>query len=259
MKQRILTAILALIVFIPFVVYGKWPFVLFVYVLATIGLNELLNMYFQKALSPIPYTLAFIFLWSLLWPTDSSLYVMFKVNVLIVFVLMLLTYTVLAKNTFNFSDASFLLFGTIYISLGFYFFIQARMSGLNYMLFILFIIWATDTGAYFFGNAFGKRKLWPTISPNKTIEGAIGGIVFAILTGVIFQFAHPFSLSIGMIIIISILIAIIGQIGDLVASAFKRHYDVKDSGNLLPGHGGILDRFDSLLFVLPFVHLIHFI
>lgn len=133
------------------------------------------------------------------------------------------------------------------------------MMGLNYILFILFIIWATDTGAYFLGSALGKKKLWPKISPNKTIEGALGGIVLASIVGVIFQLIYPFNMSMLTIIIVSIVISVVGQIGDLTASAYKRHFGVKDSGQILPGHGGILDRLDSLLFVLPLMYIIHFI
>ena len=143
--------------------------------------------------------------------------------------------------------------------MGFFFLIQPEVEGLNYMLFTLFVIWATDTGAYFFGRAFGKHKLWPTISPKKTIEGAIGGIISACIVGISFHLIYPFEHSFWMIVLVTILVSMVGQLGDLVESAYKRYFGVKDSGNILPGHGGILDRFDSLLFVVPFLHLIHFI
>src|SRR5690625_4754030 len=133
-----------------------------------------------------------------------------------------------------------------------------RLTGLNYFLFILFLVWATDSGAYFIGKSLGKRKLWPAISPNKTIGGAIGGIVFALFVGVCFQLIYPFEFSMGYVIFITITISIVGQLGDLVASAIKRHYDIKDFGKLFPGHGGVLDRVDSLLFVFIVLHLIQF-
>lgn len=261
MKQRIVTAIVALIIFVPFVLYGKLPFVLFTYLLATIGLMELLNMYKVKKVSFLSL-FSMVFLWLILLPYSKvtiSTYTFSKVDVVILFVMLLLMYTVLTKNNFTFDHAAFILLSTIYVGTGFYFLSVMRMNGLNYMLFVLFIIWATDTGAYFFGRFFGRKKLWPAISPNKTIEGAIGGIMIACLVGVVFQVIHPFDHSIFAILIITVLISMIGQIGDLVASAYKRHYDIKDSGNLLPGHGGILDRMDSLIFVLPFLYLIQFI
>src|SRR5699024_10313800 len=134
-----------------------------------------------------------------------------------------------------------------------------RMAGLDYLLFILFIIWATDSGAYFVGKYFGKRKLWPEISPNKTIGGALGGILFALVTGSIFHLVCPLDYSFVSIVGIIVLISVVGQIGDLVASAMKRHYPVKTSGKIFPVHGGILDRLDSLLFVLLMLKLIHFV
>lgn len=261
MIQRIVTAIVALIIFVPFVLYGKLPFVLFTYVLATIGLMELLNMYKVKKASFISL-LSFIFLWLILLPYPEitvSTYTFTKVEVIISFVMLLLIYTVLTKNHFTFDHAAFILLSTIYVGFGFYFLTVVRMNGLNYMLFVLFIIWATDTGAYFSGRFFGRKKLWPAISPNKTVEGAIGGILIACVVGVLFQLIHPFDYSVLTLLIITVLISVIGQIGDLVASAYKRHYQIKDSGNLLPGHGGILDRMDSLIFVLPFLYLIQFI
>src|SRR5699024_11513981 len=121
------------------------------------------------------------------------------------------------------------------------------------------IIWATDSGAYFVGKYFGKRKLWPEISPNKTIGGALGGILFALVTGSIFHLVSTLDYSFVSIVGINVLISVVGQIGDLVASAMKRHYQLKDSGKIFPGHGGILDRLDSLLFVLLMLKLIHFV
>lgn len=102
----------------------------------------------------------------------------------------------------------------------------------------------------------GKRKLWPEISPNKTVEGFIGGIVTAVVLSLVFQAVTGFLPSYLLVMFITLLLSIFGQLGDLVESALKRHYHVKDSGSILPGHGGILDRFDSFLFVLPFLYLL---
>lgn len=261
MKQRILTAILALIIFVPFVLYGSWPFILFVYLLASIGLRELLLMG-EKANNIFLSIISYLTLWVILLPFNSfKLFTIefTKIEVIIIFVMLLLFYTVLTKNKFNFTDAGFVLLSTIYVGIGFYFLILTRIEGLNFVLFTLFSIWATDTGAYFVGRSLGKRKLWPEISPNKTIEGAIGGILSAVIVGLIFYFVYPFEQTVFYIIIVIISISAIGQIGDLAASAYKRHYHVKDSGKLLPGHGGILDRMDSLIFVLPFLYVLQFI
>src|SRR5690606_27483192 len=116
----------------------------------------------------------------------------------------------------------------------------------------------TDSGAYFIGRALGRKKLWPEISPKKTVEGAIGGIASALVLTVIFQWIHPL-FAFPKAIAAALIIAVFGQMGDLVESALKRHYGVKDSGNILPGHGGILDRFDSLIFVFPILHVLQLV
>ena len=258
MKQRIVTAIIGFVIVIPILLIVSWPFVLFTFLLAIIALLELLKMN-KKESWILPSILALLFQCCiLLYATDIPF--TFELDrILILFVMLLLIYTVLSKNTFSFTDAGFIIIASLYVTFGFYFVLEARMAGLNYLLFILFVIWATDTGAYFFGRSFGKSKLWPEISPNKTVAGAVGGIVLAIVTTFVFQFVYPFSVGILSILAVGISISIVGQVGDLVASAVKRHYNIKDFGHILPGHGGILDRLDSLIFVLPYLHLIQFI
>lgn len=126
--------------------------------------------------------------------------------------------------------------------------------GFKWLFFGILITWVTDTGAFYTGMHYGNRKLAPSISPNKTIEGAIGGLVCAVLAGLIFAGLNRYKLlPIGCL---ALFLSFMGQIGDLVESAIKRERQVKDSGTLLPGHGGILDRFDSLLFVAPSLYFV---
>ena len=113
----------------------------------------------------------------------------------------------------------------------------------------------TDTGAYICGRLFGKHKLAPTLSPKKTIEGAIGGIVFAVVTVLGVLFAVGQSENIWVVVIYSLFGSVISQFGDLALSSIKRIAKIKDYGNLFPGHGGFLDRFDSLMFVIPYTYL----
>jgi phosphatidate cytidylyltransferase len=135
------------------------------------------------------------------------------------------------------------------------------LAGTVLLMFPMVLTWATDTGAYAFGRMFGKHKLIPSVSPGKTVEGAVGGIVTAIAAAWLYvhflltPFAHLTMLT-ASVIGFAIVIAVVAQVGDLVESLFKRDAGVKDSSNLLPGHGGILDRFDSLLFVLPAAYVI---
>lgn len=133
---------------------------------------------------------------------------------------------------------------------------RSGMDDGMYLIFLLLIIeWLTDSGAYFIGTAFGKHKLMPRVSPKKSIEGALGGIAAAVVAALLLNlFTHiaPYWL----IVIIAVVVSVAGQLGDLGESAVKRWAKVKDSGNLIPGHGGILDRFDSMFFAAPVTYLI---
>lgn len=124
---------------------------------------------------------------------------------------------------------------------------DSAIVGRNWLIFLLFVIWANDVGAYFIGKMFGKKKLAENISPGKTWEGVVGGLLFAIVVSFIahkYEFISGFSF--GKVFTLTILVSIFGIVGDLQESIFKRIRGVKDSGTILPGHGGILDRIDSL-------------
>ena len=125
-------------------------------------------------------------------------------------------------------------------------------DGPGWLLLALMIVWATDTGAYFAGRAFGKRKLAPRISPNKTVAGLVGGA----LLGVVVAVAGAWMLGTGvaqlpLVALVALLTVLFSVVGDLLESLLKRHVGVKDSGNLIPGHGGVMDRIDSVLAALP--------
>ena len=124
-------------------------------------------------------------------------------------------------------------------------------NGLALLCYVFVVVWSTDIGAYMIGRKIGKHKLWPVISPNKTWEGSIGAVICALICSAIYVALVPMNQPQVTMIILAFFLSIVGQMGDLVESAYKRFYGVKDSGKILPGHGGILDRFDSMLFVLP--------
>lgn len=262
MKQRIITGIVAGILFLLILLIGGTIFSAIIGILAIIGLLELLKM---KTMNHIifPYiigimTVALVVLPSGIYPNNFDVDG-FKYKIFIVAMLLLLVHTVLTKNKFTFEDAAFVLLSVFYVGIGFYYINATRMleNGMVITIFVLLSIWASDSGAYFVGKFAGKRKLWPVISPNKTIEGSIGGILLAIVVAIIFQAIVPVVDSFAYAFFIGLAAAIFGQIGDLVQSAFKRIYNVKDSGKLLPGHGGILDRLDSWLFVFPILHILN--
>ena len=132
--------------------------------------------------------------------------------------------------------------------------------GAKLVLYVCFIVWAADSGAYFTGKSLGKRKMAPNVSPNKTIEGLIGGILTALLVGwgTAKWFDIEFS-SAAAFIAITLVTVVISVLGDLVESMFKRVSGIKDSSNIIPGHGGVLDRIDSLTAAFPVFALLYFL
>ncbi len=130
-------------------------------------------------------------------------------------------------------------------------------EGNLWIFFLLSVVFCSDTGAFYFGRVFGRHKLYPAVSPGKTWEGAIGGLISALAGAVLFFLFLPIHSFDARILILAAALSISGQIGDLAESMLKRQYDVKDSGKILPGHGGLLDRIDGLLFAVPllFVYL----
>ena len=129
--------------------------------------------------------------------------------------------------------------------------IRNDVDGIAWIFFLLTLVFAGDTGAFYVGRLFGQHKLCPAVSPGKTIEGAIGGLAATLGAGLIFINCFLKSLSLGPGILFFLSIGVVGQVGDLFESELKRYADVKDSGSILPGHGGILDRIDALLFAAP--------
>ena len=262
MRQRVITAVVALAIFIPILYVGGIAVELAAAVLAGIGVYELFRMKglamlsFEGILSAVGAVLLALPTnpWFAFLPEKSDKFMVFYLVIMI-----LLGISVISKNTYTIDEAGFPVLVSLYVGIGFQNFVDARVESLVVLCFGLFIVWATDIGAYMIGRKYGKTKLWPEISPNKTIEGAVGGILSALVVAAVYLIIFPGSQHFGhgsfVMILLTVIFSIVGQFGDLVESAIKRHYGVKDSGNILPGHGGILDRFDSLLFVFPIMHL----
>ena len=253
LQKRLIFGGIALAIFIPLVLTGGVIFQIFVGLLAMLAVHEFLQM---KGLptATIEGVLAMLAAFVLTLPLENYLkFLPVNGNVvaygLVVF--LLLISTVLGSN-YTFEDAA-----SFYVGLGFNALIDARLMSIDKVLLALFIVWATDSGAYLVGVRFGKRKLAPRVSPNKTIEGSLGGILLAVLVTGIFMLVRPQvygPYNAFVFLILAVLFSIGGQLGDLVISSVKRHFGVKDSGKFIPGHGGVLDRFDSLLFVFPLMH-----
>lgn len=148
-----------------------------------------------------------------------------------------------------------------YVTLPFFIITQLPYLNGNYSPFLLLsifiMIWCNDTFAYICGRLLGKHKLYEKISPKKTIEGFIGGLLFTQLAAFIIYKTSSLQISLIAWLLIALGISVLGTVGDLIESKYKRQAGVKDSGNIMPGHGGILDRFDSILFAAPFLFLIY--
>lgn len=181
-----------------------------------------------------------------------------KVWLFIPFFSLLFIGALFQKRKYPFHDIGYTVLGIIYAGIPFLFFVALGFVKGQFNLYIplgfLLILWSNDTGAYLAGRSFGKHKLFERISPNKTWEGFIGGVLFAV--AIAFNLEQYFgSLARWEWASMALVIGVFGTLGDLVESMLKRSIGVKDSGNILPGHGGLLDRFDGLLMAAPLVFL----
>ena len=151
--------------------------------------------------------------------------------------------------------AALMLFGAVYAGIlpTFLFHLRALAHGFGWVFMVLAIVWMADTGAYFSGRAFGKRKLYPAVSPGKTWAGAVGGLAASVAGAFLTRWLFLPGLTPLHCVIIAVPASALGQAGDLCESLLKRAYGVKDSGRTIPGHGGMLDRFDAIFFAAPYV------
>ncbi|MEC8367317.1 MAG: phosphatidate cytidylyltransferase [Bacteroidota bacterium] len=173
-----------------------------------------------------------------------------------------LLFTLIMNKSFRFKKIPSLLLLLFHITLSLFFLFQLPILNNSYepiyILFLLIIVWTSDSAGYFFGIKFGKRKLMKSISPKKTIEGLAASLFFSMIISLIFGYISEYK-NLIEIVVIGIFISVLGSIGDLIESKFKRQSGVKDSGNLLKSHGGLYDRLDSLIFTAPFIYLLYFL
>jgi len=258
LRQRIVTGVLAGTVFGIMTIMGGWYYNGIVLALAIIGFYEYVRLNGFRWHDPIVLP-AYVGMLAIAFPWEAAdLSAPPASAVIWCLMFALLAVTVLTKNKRTLDGAALMLLGAVYVGYGFSEMIVVRsheLHGLFLTALAFFCIWASDIGAYFVGRAIGRTKLWPSISPNKTIEGAIGGVLVALATGLCFYLAAPERISLEKVLMIGLLAAVAGQLGDLIQSAYKRLRGVKDSGKLLPGHGGVLDRCDSWLIVFPLLSL----
>jgi phosphatidate cytidylyltransferase len=223
-------------------------------VASLLALNEFYHLHFREARVSVGTGLGLasgaVLLASLQWPGMLSERAVFIGTLLAV-----LTYRLLAPRPIkdSLADAAVLVFGIVYVTLplGHLLLTRALAEGEFLIFFVVLVTWAGDTGAYYSGMTLGKHRLAPTISPNKTIEGLIGGAVVAVLAALLARVWFLPLFTVMDCLAAGLLLTMAGVLGDLAESAMKRSAGVKDSGGLIPAHGGLLDRLDSMLFTAP--------
>ncbi len=256
MKKRVLSAILMMIVFIPLLVIGGKAFALFMSLLAIMGLYELIHIRESKKEFPFlmklfAYGMVLFFALSHFKSIEFSYTMDYRVVAFMIFAFLSPMVFVHDFKKYNLNDALFLIGSVLFIGLSFNLLIICRNYDIMYIIYLLLITTITDTFALFTGMLVGKHKLCPIVSPKKTIEGLLGGVFIGTFVATAFYTTviNP-STSLVFVAIITAILALVGQLGDLVFSSIKRYYDKKDFSNLIPEHGGILDRLDSLIFVV---------
>jgi phosphatidate cytidylyltransferase len=262
LTQRSITGIVLAGIIIVMVSWNLYSFLFLILSINLLSLLEFYKLFSSTDLSPRKISgsilsLILLITCTLITSGVSSLKIIFGA-ILIAFSIFTKELFLKAKNPFI--NLAFTFLGNICITIPLCFFITIAFFPFNtgrycpqLILGYLFMLWASDTGAYFIGKAFGKHPLFARISPKKTWEGSMGGTVSAILIACVIAYFYTI-LTVAEWVIIAFIIVVAGTFGDLVKSMMKRSLNLKDSGSILPGHGGMLDRFDSLFGSAPFVY-----
>jgi phosphatidate cytidylyltransferase len=255
MKQRIITAIAMFAVVIP-IFYFKivedvnTPIYILALILTIVATTEIISM--KESERSLPTFVRLVMYLSVLFLSFQEILTNewgYEITLdILPFVVIILGMMMILNHRFIITDAGFVLFTTFYLGLSFAGLFHFFIKDVYELMYLVFIAIATDTFAYFTGVFFGKHKLCPRISPKKTIEGSVGGSLIATLLVTIYAYFVLDKTNLLLVIPVTLLLTILSQFGDLIASVLKRHYKIKDYGNLFPGHGGVLDRLDSVLF-----------
>ena len=246
MKKRLITAIVLLAIFIPLIIIGGMYFEIALVILSTLAFKEMLDLLEKE--KKIPFFVKIISYISVIVLTLCA--EAFLPCVSLIILLFFIPLIFIKNDTYTFLDslelsALVLFLGTLFYNLYF-----IRNSSLETFIYIVLITTLTDTFAYIGGKLIGKNKLLPRVSPNKTIEGSLIGTIFGtIIPSIYYLYEINQGMNLLIIILITVILSIFGQLGDLLFSSVKRRYNIKDYSNILPGHGGILDRLDSILIV----------
>ncbi len=251
LKERIISTIVGVPLIVAILYTGGVYWIVFFALLGLGGLYEF-NKMISKEYQPM-WVFSILLMLIIMFHSYNDL----LIPSLVLFMFIIVIYLVIKFPQTTIIDMALSLLPALYLgfSLSFAILLNNQPHAFLIMLVLFLFTWSSDVGGYVFGRLWGKHKLAPLLSPNKTWEGSMGGIVLTIIAAVLlFNGAGLGHQNIVSIIILGILSSIAAQLGDLFMSGVKRIFSIKDSGNLIPGHGGILDRFDSFLLVLPIVY-----
>lgn len=242
----------------------KWEYALLLvfFIFGLICLVEFNKLIQLKSIVPyiIFVALFFIFgMWKTIFGNSNGFSEAIQIlHVITIFVLLFLIKDLFSEKTIPLFESKRFIITTFYLSSGFVFLVLVANFENNFTPLLLLgsfiLVWINDTFAYIIGKNFGKQKLFPRVSPKKTVEGFLGGLFFACI-GSYFIAKFTETLNFNSWLILGIIISVFGTLGDLIESKFKRQAKVKDSGVIMPGHGGLLDRLDSIIFAAPFIYL----
>lgn len=259
-KTRLLSGIVLVILALFLIISGHEILLFATLAISCIGMFELYRVFKMEktVLAGVGYLAAIVYYCNLQWKFLPDLMILFMA-----FLILLMFVFVFAYPKFHADQVMTAFFGFFYVAvmLSYVYQIRTLERGL-YLAFLVFLCsWGCDTCAYCVGMLIGKHKMSPKLSPKKSVEGAVGGVAGAALLTALycFIFRSPMHLERGEIVILAVIAAIAGlisMVGDLTASAIKRNYDIKDYGKLIPGHGGILDRFDSMIITAPIIYFL---
>ncbi|MCD8300344.1 MAG: phosphatidate cytidylyltransferase [Clostridiales bacterium] len=258
-KTRLLSGIVLVILALIFIIHGGPLLLTVAAIISVIGLFELYRVLkVEKSVGIAGYAAAVVYYLNLQFG--------FIPNIMLLIMALLLVcmcFFVFGYPRFHASQVMGVFFGFFYVAVMLScIYLTRELAGGTYLVWLIFLSsWGCDTSAYCFGMLFGKHKMAPKLSPKKSVEGAVGGVVGAAVLTIIygFIFRNGMDASVPYIMIMAGIAAagaLFSMVGDLAASAIKRNYDIKDYGKLIPGHGGILDRFDSVIFTAPVIYFL---
>ena len=263
-KTRVASGAVLMVILLGCTIFGDWLFGLMLLAISLIGLYELYRLEHIEKTGLFAAAVICTVLYDIgVYMACSGLLIMIILPIVMIvlqFIILSMIY-VLTYPKFQAKQVMLAMFSFFYVPVMIScLFILRNIEAGKFLIWLVFIAsWGCDTGAYCSGMLLGKHKLAPVLSPKKSVEGAIGGVVASVILGLIYMaifgshMTEVFSNPMLAVAVICAVGAILSQFGDLTASAIKRNYEIKDYGTLIPGHGGIMDRFDSVIFVSPVI------